>query len=83
LRAPEDRIVVTGNADDFRKLAAAVDLHPGLIIQPSIARLKAQTLMDLAIDYLLRANADRPQDILVNSVLTISAARSIRAEPLP
>jgi hypothetical protein len=29
---------VTENADDFRKLAAAVDLHPGLIILPSIAR---------------------------------------------
>jgi predicted nuclease of predicted toxin-antitoxin system len=36
----EDRIVVTENADDFRKLAAAVDLHPGLIILPSIARLE-------------------------------------------
>ena len=79
----EDRIVVTENADDFRKLAAAVDLHPGLIILPSIARLEAQRLMDLVIDHLLRASADRPQDILVNSVLTITAARSIRVEPLP
>jgi predicted nuclease of predicted toxin-antitoxin system len=79
----EDRIVVTEKADDFRKLAAAVDLHPGLIILPSIARLEAQRLMDLVIDHLLRASADRPQDILVNSVLTVTAARSIRVEPLP
>jgi hypothetical protein len=50
---------------------------------PSIARLEAQRLMDLVIDHLLRASADRPQDILVNSVLTITAARSIRVEPLP
>ncbi|WP_158554913.1 DUF5615 family PIN-like protein [Methylovirgula sp. 4M-Z18] len=34
----EDRIIVTENADDFRKLAGAVDLHPGLIILPSVAR---------------------------------------------
>ena len=79
----EDRIVVTENADDFRKLAAGVDLHPGLIILPSIARLEAQRLMDLVIDHLLRVNAERPQDVLVNSVLTITGARSIRIEPLP
>ena len=79
----EDRIVVTENADDFRKLAAGVDVHPGLIILPSIARLEAQMLMDLVVDYLLRVNAERPQDVLVNSVLTITAARSIRIEPLP
>ena len=79
----EDRIVVTENADDFRKLAAGVDFHPGLIILPSIARLEAQRLMDLVIDHLLRVNAERPQDVLVNSVLTITAARSIRIEPLP
>jgi hypothetical protein len=30
---------VTENADDVRKLAAAVDLQPGLIIPPSVARL--------------------------------------------
>jgi predicted nuclease of predicted toxin-antitoxin system len=79
----EDRIIVTENADDFRKLAVGVDLHPGLIILPSIARLEAERLMDLVIDYLLRVNAERPQDVLVNSVLTITAARSIRIEPLP
>jgi hypothetical protein len=50
-RFAKDRIVVTENAEDFRKLAAAVDLHPGLIILPSIARLEAQRLMDLVIDY--------------------------------
>ena len=74
---------MTENADDFRKLAASVDLHPGLIILPSIARLEAQRLMDLVIDHLLRVDAERPQDFLVNSVLTITAARSIRIEPLP
>jgi predicted nuclease of predicted toxin-antitoxin system len=34
----EDRIVVTENAEDFRKLAGSVELHPGLIVLPSVAR---------------------------------------------
>ena len=39
--------------------------------------------MDLVIDYLLRVNAERPQDVLENSVLTITAAKSIRIERFP
>jgi predicted nuclease of predicted toxin-antitoxin system len=79
----EDRIIVTENADDFRKLAAGVDLHPGLIILPSVARLEAQRLMDLAIDHLVGLNADRPQDAALNSVLTITVTGLIRIDPLP
>jgi hypothetical protein len=30
--------VVTENAEDFRKLAGSVELHPGLIVLPSVAR---------------------------------------------
>ena len=79
----EDRIVVTENVDDFRKIAASVDLHPGLIILPSVARSEAQRLMELAVTHLINAGGDRPQDLLVNSVLTISATGSIRISPLP
>jgi hypothetical protein len=43
----EDRVIVTENAEDFRKLAGGVDLHPGVIILPSAARAKAPWLMDL------------------------------------
>jgi predicted nuclease of predicted toxin-antitoxin system len=73
----EDRIIVTENAGDFRKLAARVELHPGLIILPSVARSEAQRLMDLVVAYLLDAGGDRPQDLLVNAVLTISASGEI------
>lgn len=78
-----DRIIVTENADDFKKLAASVDLHPGLIILPSVARAEAQRLMDLVIAHLIKAGGARPQDQLVNSVLTITAEADIRIEPLP
>jgi predicted nuclease of predicted toxin-antitoxin system len=73
----ENRIIVTENAGDFRKLAARVELHPGLIILPSVARSEAQRLMDLVVAYLLDAGGDRPQDLLVNAVLTISASGEI------
>lgn len=62
----EDRIIVTENADDFRSLAAKVDLHPGLIILPSLPHLEAQRLMDLIVAYLERHGGKRPQDLLVN-----------------
>jgi predicted nuclease of predicted toxin-antitoxin system len=73
----EDRIIVTENAGDFHKLAARVELHPGLIILPSVARSEAQRLMDLVVAHLLDAGGDRPQDLLVNAVLTISARGEI------
>jgi len=79
----EDRIIVTENADDFRSLAAGVDLHPGLIILPSVARLKAQALMDIVIAHLTQLGGERPQDLIVNSVLTVAATGDIRIEPLP
>ncbi|WP_413991637.1 DUF5615 family PIN-like protein [Labrys okinawensis] len=79
----EDRIIVTENADDFRSLAAKVDLHPGLIILPSLPRLEAQRLMDLVVAYLEHQGGKRPQDLLVNAVLSITPAGVIHNEPLP
>ena len=79
----EDRIIVTENADDFRKLAASVAIHPGLIVLPSVARSEAQRLIELVVAHLIKTGGDRPQDLLVNSVLTISAAGTIRIDPLP
>ena len=79
----DDRIIVTENAGDFRKLAANVELHPGLIVLPSVARKEAQRLMDLVVAFLVGTGGDRAQDLLVNSVLTISVIGTIRIEPLP
>lgn len=79
----EDRIVITENAEDFRKLAASVELHPGLIILPSVARSEARRLMELVVDHLVSTGGDRPQDLLVNSVLSISVTGSISISLLP
>lgn len=79
----EDRTIVTENSDDFRKLASSVEVHPGLIILPSVARAEAQRLMDAVIEHLTKAGGERPQDLLVNSVLTITRSGTIRINPLP
>jgi predicted nuclease of predicted toxin-antitoxin system len=34
----EDRIIVTENARDFRKLVARETIHPGLIVMPCVDR---------------------------------------------
>jgi hypothetical protein len=39
--------------------------------------------MDLVIAYLLESGGDRPQDLLVNGVLTISASGGIRVASPP
>jgi hypothetical protein len=54
-----------------------------LIVLPSVARSEAQRLMELVVAHLTNTGGDRPQDLLVNSVLTISAAGTIRIDPLP
>ena len=79
----EDRIVVTENAGDFRDLAAKTDMHPGVVILPSVKRDEAQRLMAKVIAYLLILDAVRPADVMVNAVLTLDLGGRITVEPLP
>lgn len=79
----EDRIVVTENASDFRDLAAAVDIHAGLIILPSVERSKAQALMGLVVADLLARGGSRPADAIVNTALIIDEDGAIEIHPLP
>jgi predicted nuclease of predicted toxin-antitoxin system len=79
----EGRILITENAGDFRRLAARIDLHPGLIVLPSIARLAAQSLVDKAIAYLVALDPDRPEDRMVNACLTVREDGAMRLEPWP
>jgi predicted nuclease of predicted toxin-antitoxin system len=79
----DDRIVVTENAGDFRDLAAVVDMHPGIIVLPSVKRDEALRLMDVAVAYLLRRDDVRPADLMVNAVLTIDRIGQITVQMLP
>lgn len=77
----EDRVIVTENAVDFRKLVAREELHPGLIILPSIGRDVSLRLLSEAIAYL--ATIGEASDVMVNHVLEVSDTGAFTLSPLP
>lgn len=77
----EDRVTVTENAVDFRKLVAREDVHPGLIILPSVGRDLSLCLLMGAIAHL--ASFGEPSDVIVNHILEVSEAGAFTLYPLP
>lgn len=77
----EDRVIVTENAVDFRKLVAREELHPGLILLPSVSRDLSLQLLIEAIVYM--ASLGEPSDVIVNHVLEVSATGTFTLSPLP
>jgi predicted nuclease of predicted toxin-antitoxin system len=67
----EDRIIVTENAGDFRKLAAREPFHPGLIVMPCVDKETSWRLLQAAIEHLDNRSGTRPEDEIVNNVLEI------------
>ena len=65
----EDRVIVTGNARDFRRLVGDVDLHPGLILLPALDRERTWELLSQLIAVL--GNDGDPMRALVNHVAEI------------
>jgi predicted nuclease of predicted toxin-antitoxin system len=76
----EDRVIVTENAVDFRKLAARQEIHPGLIILPSAGRAESLRLLTDALVWL--AGRGKDSDVIVNHVLEVSAAGGFILFPL-
>lgn len=71
----EDRVIVTQNARDFRKLIGTVKLHPGLIIVPAVDRERTWSCLQAMIAYLeVRGEA---ADVIVNHVLEIDESGRI------
>ncbi|MGZ8363816.1 MAG: DUF5615 family PIN-like protein [Caulobacteraceae bacterium] len=77
----ESRIIVTQNARDFRKLAGAVDIHPGLVILPAVAREQSWNLLCAVIDTILAQG--NPDQIMINRVAEVSAAGEVILYDLP
>lgn len=77
----QDRIIVTQNARDFRKLVGQVDIHPGLIILPSIDREGTWHLLEAPIAYLEARG--RPADVMLNHVLEVEAVHTMTLAPVP
>ena len=65
----EDRVIVTQNARDFRRLAGRMELHPGLIILPYAGREATWRGLQEAIAF-LQAKGD-PMNAMVNHALEV------------
>ena len=77
----EDRAIVTENGRDFRRLIGKTEIHPGLIILPSIDREGTWRLLEKAIAFL--ESHGNPADVIVNHVLEIDASGVVSLQPLP
>jgi hypothetical protein len=72
---------VTENARDFRKLVGRVEMHPGLIILPSIDREGTWRLMELVLRELEKQGNGR--DYMFNRVLEVGEDGRIHSYNLP
>jgi predicted nuclease of predicted toxin-antitoxin system len=77
----EDRIMVTQNARDFRRLIGKAGINPGLIILPSVDREGTWALLQAAIAYL--SGKGEAADAIVNHVLEIDESGRISIFALP
>jgi predicted nuclease of predicted toxin-antitoxin system len=79
----EDRMLVTANIRDFEKLAAAAEIHAGIVLMLDGDLLAAEQIKVMAIVVrVLQAEIDTGKD-LVNRVLYISISGIIRFKNSP
>jgi predicted nuclease of predicted toxin-antitoxin system len=79
----EDRILVTANIRDFEKLAAAVEVHAGIVLMLDGDLLAVEQIdVMAAVVRVLEAEMATGKD-LVNRVLYISISGTARFEDLP
>lgn len=66
----EDRIVITANAQDYKRIAAGISLHPGIILIAQLDRQRAWELIRLALAFL--ALHPNPAAYMINRVIEVS-----------
>jgi predicted nuclease of predicted toxin-antitoxin system len=74
----EDRIVMTSNADDFRKLGAGTPAHPGLAVMLDAVGRSQQHALGVAL-----ANAIEDAESAPGRLFEIDRAGIVRAFKLP
>lgn len=79
----EDRIIVTQNAGDFRRLIGSVKLHPGLIILSARSIERSWDQLSRAVEH---ANGSSNPDIatwMINRVIEVDGERATNYELPP
>jgi predicted nuclease of predicted toxin-antitoxin system len=82
----EDRVCVTNNADDFEQLVGDVELHPGLIVLPNVAREVQLQLLDRALEFIEEAAKTAghgPRDVMLNHVVHVDESGACALYELP
>jgi len=77
----EDRILITENARDFRGLIGRIDIHPGLVILPSISRAGTLRLVEAVLRFL--GEQPDPRNYMLNRVLEVGEDGAIAEYKLP
>ena len=77
----EDRVIVTQNARDFRRLVGKTELHPGLIILPALDREGTWKLLESALAFIRERG--EPMSVMVNHVLEVDESGVMTILPLP
>ena len=77
----DDRIIITSNARDFRKLFERTPLHPGAIVVDHLSRDRSWKLVALALDFI--ELQPYPDDYMINRVVEVSAEADVRVYELP
>ena len=77
----EDRVIVTENARDFRRLVGKTELHPGLIILPALDREGTWKLLESALAFIRERGES--MSVMVNHVLEVDESGVMTILPLP
>lgn len=80
-----DHILITVNGKDFRKLCGTPEqMHPGLIIVPSVSKARQILLIEAALALISQeAPPETPQDWMVNRVVEVDAQGAVTHAQLP
>lgn len=70
----EDRILVTQNAEDFRRLVGDVAMHPGLIILSANAKERSWLELADALQHLRLHGSPDPRSWMFNRVVEVTGS---------
>ena len=77
----DDRVIVTSNARDYRRILATVELHPGAILLEALNRDRTWHLLCAALAF-IEAQPD-PAAYMINRVIEVSTNDGVRLYELP
>lgn len=73
----EDRVIVTHDAKDFKRIAGDTDIHPGLIVFKETGLEGTWEMMESTLAYLRQSGNPSPGNYLVNRGLVVETDGTI------